>query len=523
MNSGSYEIAGGDYEHGGSASSGLKEWLKKIGASAGDVRRAMIAAYEAEMNVVIHAYRGNMRFTLEPGQLDVEVIDEGPGIPDIDKAMEEGFSTAPPRARELGFGAGLGLPNIRKNSDRFSIESAVGRGTQVRFSIFLKSQVIAGLARNSVRVVPELCIGCLDCLRVCPTRALRIRGGRPVILEHLCIDCTACIQACRTGAITIATANEPPELTENTPLVLPGAFFAQFGAGVGSGRVMEALTEIGVSEVRFLEEWESAVREATLQYAREEGNLRPVIAPTCGAVLNLIETRFPSLIGHVAPFLTPIEAAREELAERPTAFVVSCPHQHTVLALRDPTGNIQVVHPGGLRRRILPGILEERRQIDAACGDPQPITRDAVEALQVSGVRHVVNVLEEIENGLLNDVGVVEPYACEQGCFGSPLLGEDPYVTRYRWERMTHGRGSSASAFRRKTLLSARPGLRLDSDMSQAIAKLAKIDEITRGLGGKNCGLCGSPSCAALAEDIVMGRAPGAGCRRLADRSEDKA
>ena len=131
----SYPIAGGDFERAGSASSLLKEQLKKVGVEPVAIRRAMIAAYEAEMNVVIYANKGNMQIALDTEKLDVEVTDEGPGIPDIEQAMIEGFSTAPPAIRELGFGAGMGLPNIKKNSDRFAIESAVGEGTRVTFTI----------------------------------------------------------------------------------------------------------------------------------------------------------------------------------------------------------------------------------------------------------------------------------------------------------------------------------------------------------------------------------------------------
>ena len=105
MSAVSYKIKGGDYENDGAASRRVKEQLKKIGADPAVVRRAMVAAYEAEMNVVIHAHQGELRASLHDGQLDVEVVDEGPGIPDVDVAMTPGFSTASAEARELGFGA----------------------------------------------------------------------------------------------------------------------------------------------------------------------------------------------------------------------------------------------------------------------------------------------------------------------------------------------------------------------------------------------------------------------------------
>ena len=118
----------------------LRKCLKRIGASPESIRRTMIAAYEAEMNTVIHARGGVMRIGIDPSQVDVSIEDTGPGISDIPQAMREGFSTAPPRARELGFGAGMGFPNIRRNTDEFSVSSTVGCGTQVRFKVLLQQE-----------------------------------------------------------------------------------------------------------------------------------------------------------------------------------------------------------------------------------------------------------------------------------------------------------------------------------------------------------------------------------------------
>ena len=137
MTESSCQICGGDFERAGAASRLLKEQLKKIGVAPDILRRAMIATHEAEMNVVIHARRGTMKAVLDDQQARVEVIDEGPGIADTGLAMTEGYSTAGSQARRLGFGAGMGLPNIRKSVDRFTLESTVGKGTRLCFTIYL--------------------------------------------------------------------------------------------------------------------------------------------------------------------------------------------------------------------------------------------------------------------------------------------------------------------------------------------------------------------------------------------------
>lgn len=130
-----YEVTGRDYANAGRASTSIKDILKNLGVPPAVVRRAAIASYEAEMNVVMHAVRGRMSLRVSPAAVTVEVQDEGPGIEDVRLAMQEGYSTATPEMREMGFGAGMGLPNIKKNADVFDIQSEVSRGTRLLIRI----------------------------------------------------------------------------------------------------------------------------------------------------------------------------------------------------------------------------------------------------------------------------------------------------------------------------------------------------------------------------------------------------
>ena len=131
-----FTVEGGDFIHAGEVSSKIKRILKDIGISQEVIRRTAIATYEAEMNVVCHAMRGKFRLAIAPDKLLIVVQDEGKGIEDIDLAMQEGFSTASEQVREMGFGAGMGLPNIKKNMDDLSVTSEVGKGTRVEMGIF---------------------------------------------------------------------------------------------------------------------------------------------------------------------------------------------------------------------------------------------------------------------------------------------------------------------------------------------------------------------------------------------------
>lgn len=134
-----FEIKGGDFINGGIASCKVKNLLKEIGVDAEIIRRVAIASYEAEMNVVMYAKRGIMTLLLTPKKITIKVTDEGPGIPDIELAMQPGYSTATPEMREMGFGAGMGLPNIKKNADRFVINSTVNKGTELEIEVNLNN------------------------------------------------------------------------------------------------------------------------------------------------------------------------------------------------------------------------------------------------------------------------------------------------------------------------------------------------------------------------------------------------
>jgi len=126
-----YEVVGSDFTNAGRASTSIKETLKNMGLASPLIRRVAIAAYEAEMNMVMYARRGTMTLHVTPADVTIDVRDEGPGIPDIPRAMQEGFSTATPEMREMGFGAGMGLPNIKRNTDGLVITSEVNRGTHL--------------------------------------------------------------------------------------------------------------------------------------------------------------------------------------------------------------------------------------------------------------------------------------------------------------------------------------------------------------------------------------------------------
>lgn len=129
-----YAIAAGDFSHAGQASSDIKKLLKQLNIPPKVIKRVVVALYEAEVNVVAHSFGGKVSCSITPDRIDIEVEDTGPGIADIELAMSEGYSTASAEVREMGFGAGMGLPNIKNNSDDLHVSSS-HEGTQIRMTI----------------------------------------------------------------------------------------------------------------------------------------------------------------------------------------------------------------------------------------------------------------------------------------------------------------------------------------------------------------------------------------------------
>ena len=126
-----YSVAANDMSVAGDVSARIKRQMKSLGVPSSIMRRVSVCTYEAEINLVIHSMGGGVDFGISDEEIVVHVWDQGPGIPDIDKAMTEGYSTASNEVRNMGFGAGMGLPNMKRNADRFEIVSEVGKGTDI--------------------------------------------------------------------------------------------------------------------------------------------------------------------------------------------------------------------------------------------------------------------------------------------------------------------------------------------------------------------------------------------------------
>ena len=325
---------------------------------------------------------------------------------------------------------------------------------------------------------------------------MRVRHGVPSVITHLCIDCTCCIAVCEAGALGLAATAPDAEGPRRRAAGVAAAFLAGFGEHIAAARVHEALADSGFAEVCSVDGCETALRTAVTADAAAGERPRPVLSPVCPSVVDLIELRFPSLIAHLAPFASPWESLATT-AGADTVFVVSCPGQRSALAARGVDAAHRAIETALLRDLVLSRLAG--RQTDAAA----PVVTAAPDGgpLRVTGIDHVVAVLEQIEDGLLTTPAAIELYVCDGGCFGSPLLADDPFLAAVRAPAAAALAGACrepvVAAPRRP--FAARPGIGLDPDMAKAIEKLAHLDAVRRDLPGKDCGVCGAPTCAVLA------------------------
>lgn len=417
---------------------------------------------------------------------------------------------------------------------------------------------------HSVRLETDRCKGCTNCIKRCPTEAIRVRDGKAKIIEERCIDCGECIRVCQNHA-KVAVTDTLARLAEfdyNIALPAP-SLFGQFRGDTSPARVLAALIELGFDDVFEVALAADAVTVAIREALKNDARPRPLIGSACPAVIRLLQVRFPGLLGRIVDVESPMEIAARLARQRASAatgisperigtfFISPCPAKMT--AAKQPVGQERSAVSGVISiATIFPDILS--KLAGAACvpalqrasglglgwgragGECQAIGAGSL--LQVDGIHSVIDVLEEIEKGKLGEVDYLEAQACIGGCIGGPLVVENPFIARVRLRTLAAAVSGEISrdaldvgsagyrdgSLRINYRIEPRPVLKLDDDVARAIEKMERLEETVKTLPGLDCGSCGSPSCRALAEDIVRGTAVETDCVfRLRDRVQELA
>lgn len=402
---------------------------------------------------------------------------------------------------------------------------------------------------HSVRLDYDKCKGCTNCIKRCPMEAIRVHDGKAIITQERCIDCGECIRVCQNHA-KIALTDDMDKLSNyKYRIALPApSFFGQFKNTENIEDILNAFLHLGFDDVFEVALAADVVASNVHKYLENYKGKKPLFSSACPAVLRLMQIKFPELLGQVIPFLSPMEVsariAKKE-AQKKTGlpeedigafFISPCPAKVTEttnpictkqsavdgviganLVYKEIVKNLAKHHsikPPGLNKATKLGIgwgyiTGESKSIDYGT------------SLAVSGIHNVISLLEEVERGELKDVDFMELQACTGGCVGGPLNIQNLFVGRVRLRHLIEKQTDKKPFYTDEQLLDIckrvtfkstesirpRPIMMLDSDVSKALEKMERLDQITNELPGLDCGACGSPSCRSLAEDIVRGLA----------------
>lgn len=397
---------------------------------------------------------------------------------------------------------------------------------------------------HSVTLDRDLCKGCTNCLKHCPTQAIRVQGGKAKILKERCIDCGECIRVCPYRAKKAVTdqLDMLEKFKYNVALVAP-AFYGQFSRTEDIDTILTALVDMGFDDVFEVARGANEITKKTNELLKSGELLKPSISSACPAVLRLIAIKFPNLINNIVPLKSPMEIsaaqARLEAVQKTGLkpeevgifFISPCAAKATfvkgnytvkksdvdgVISIKDvciqmsrqfqKIHDVQRLHSSGKE-----GVLwaTSGGEAQATCAERY---------IAVDGIHNVINVLEEIEDGKLGDIEYVEALACPGGCVGGPLTAENSFSARSKIQRICKYIDDDGKPFDGEqnmfwdSSIVYRPIMNLDPDINEAMRKMNLIEELYENMPKLDCGSCGSPSCRALAEDIVRGYAKETDC-----------
>lgn len=400
---------------------------------------------------------------------------------------------------------------------------------------------------HSVELDAERCCGCTNCLKRCPTEAIRIRDGKAHILSERCIDCGECIRVCPHHAKR-ARSNPLEDIEQfKIKVALPApALFGQFHNLDDIDYVLTGLRAVGFDYVYEVSRGAELVSEATRKLIRENRLNKPIISSACPAVVRLIKIRFPELCDNVMPVLAPMEVAakmvRREIIAMTGAedkdigvfFITPCPAK--VTEINSPNHADDSAVSGAIAiSQIYPTLTHAMEHLSAvesiaksgligvgwATSGGEAAAMLGEKYLAADGIENVIRVLEELEDEHIHDVDFIELNACSGGCVGGVLTVENPYVAQARIQNLRKYMPVSLNHMDPKDLdimmwenelTYNADSFRLSDDIMEAMDMMDKMEQICKELPGLDCGSCGAPTCRALAEDIVKGNAKETDC-----------
>ena len=406
---------------------------------------------------------------------------------------------------------------------------------------------------HSVYLDADKCKGCINCIKRCPTGAIRVRGGKAHINREFCIDCGECIRVCPHHAKKTSYDSLDTMKDYKYKVALPApSFYAQFNNITDTGIILKALIKLGFDDVFEVAAAAEMVSEMSRKYIADHPEGKPYISTACPSIVRLITVRFPELIDRLLPIITPADLAAQLAAKEAMEktglpredigifFLSPCPAK--VTSVEDPLGIEKSEIDKVLAiKKVYTALLPHMKHDDAGdteykragrIGVSWGITGGEVGGLltdsyiAADGIENVIKVLEDLEDSKIHDIDFIELDSCTGGCVGGVLQVENPYVAKTKLKLIrkympiagSHLDGKVPENSYWTKEIEFIPVFRLGATPKESIEMMQRIDEITEALPGLDCGSCGAPSCRALAEDIVRGAANERDCIHLLKR-----
>lgn len=397
---------------------------------------------------------------------------------------------------------------------------------------------------HSVRLDKDKCKGCTNCIKRCPTQAIRVRAGKAHIIKERCIDCGECIRVCPHHAKYASRDSLSQIVNYKYRVALPApALYAQFNNLEDATPILRALPLLGFDSVFEVAAAAELVSDVTRRLMKEGTLKKPVISSACPAIVRLIRVCFPDLLDNLLPINPPVEeAARlarekavKETGLRPQEigvfFISPCPAKIT--SFKSPLGaeksnvdgavGINDIYPVLLKimekgdKYNIPSAEQTSGKIGMSWatsgGEISGILNE--NSLAADGIENCMKILEEVENETLDAIDFIELNACQGGCVGGCLTSENPFIAKSRLMKMrkyapvacnsVSAEGIPPYFLKESDIEPCDDVMKLADNVTEAMTRMKRMNELLEVFPGLDCGTCGAPTCRALAEDIVRG------------------
>ena len=399
---------------------------------------------------------------------------------------------------------------------------------------------------HALKVMPELCTACSHCMRSCPTEAIRIRNGKANITGNKCIDCGECFRVCPSNAIYVEQDDFNAIYNYKYRVaIVPVVLTAQLSLLYSMDEIYSAFTNIGFTHIYEVENSAHILHQFQQEYIAQNKEFKPLISCFCPAIVRMIQVKFPSLTPHLITLKQPLDYAamycRKKLedagiSEKEAGLFYITPCAAKIAAVKSPVGeeksavtgviNMDLLYnrirrnitnnPGAKQNNIIP--FERPSKI----GYTWPLTKGEAKNINgrtvaIDGLKNALDFLEKIENEETSGFDFIEIRACDESCAGGILSSSNRFMVVEELEKEANAAKNEPKNIDQyigflhanKDIQPVEPRsiMQLDNDTAKALEKVQKIQKLMCFLPGFDCGVCGAPSCNALAEDIVQGQA----------------